>query len=134
MKLLTDEKVIEFLWKSPLKYFAAMLDAFRYLDGKWVHGDVEYELFDEALGDNPEQKIPIRVPDIGGIPANALLAFAQHAFAFNLIRRRSRMLRKSANEPEEIFVFYELTPSGSYVLRLLEVLTDISSLAQTFEG
>jgi hypothetical protein len=132
MKLLTDEKAIEFLWKSPVKSFAAMLDAFRYLDGKSVHGDVEYELFDEALGDNPEQKIQIRVPDIGGIPANALFVFARHAFAFNLIRRRSRMMRKSASEPEEIFVFYELTSSGSYILKLLEVLTDVSSLAQTF--
>jgi hypothetical protein len=125
---LSDEKIIEFFWKSPVKSFAAMLDAFRYLDGNWIHGEAEYELFDEPLGDNPEQKTRIRVPDIGGIPANALLAFAWHSFAFNLIRRRPRTMRKSDGEPEEIIVFYELTPSGGYVLKLLEVLTDVSSL------
>ena len=28
--------------------------------------------------------------------------------------------------PEELIVFYELTPSGSYVMKVLEILTDIS--------
>jgi hypothetical protein len=28
--------------------------------------------------------------------------------------------------PEEIMVFYELTPSGSYVVKVLEILTDIT--------
>ena len=27
---------------------------------------------------------------------------------------------------EEIIVFYELTPSGSYVMKVLEILTDIA--------
>src|SRR5258708_23016947 len=107
---LTDEKVIEFLWKSAVKSCAAMLDAFRYLDGNWIQEEVEYELFDEALGDNRDQKIKIRVPNVGGITANALLAFAQHAFEFNMIRRRPRAFQKFEGEPEEIIVFYELTP------------------------
>jgi hypothetical protein len=126
---LTDEKIIEFFWKSPVKSFAAMLDAFRYLDGKRMDGEAEYELFDDALGDNPTQQSQIRLPDIGGIPANALLSFAWHAIAFDLIRRRPR---NSQRDREQKIVFYELTPSGSYVLKMLEVLTDVSSLAQTF--
>ena len=28
--------------------------------------------------------------------------------------------------PEELIVFYELTPSGSYAMKVLEILTDIS--------
>ena len=41
---LSDEKLIEFLWKSSLKSFPAILDALRYLDGKWVQQEAEYEL------------------------------------------------------------------------------------------
>jgi hypothetical protein len=41
---LSDEKLIEFLWKSSLKSFPAILDALRYLDGKWVQEEAEYEL------------------------------------------------------------------------------------------
>ena len=29
--------------------------------------------------------------------------------------------------PEEIIVFYELTPSGSYVVKVLEILTDLTN-------
>lgn len=126
---LTDEKVIEFLWKSPLKSFRAMLDGLRYLDGNWIHGDSEGELFDWALGDNPSEKITVRIPPVGGIAANALLAFMWHAKSFNVIRRRPRKVQDS-DEPEEIIVFYELTPSGSYILKLLEVMTDVSVLAE----
>lgn len=42
------KKLIEFLWKSSLKSFPAVLDALRYLDGKWVQEEAKYELFDEA--------------------------------------------------------------------------------------
>lgn len=126
----SDERVIEFLSKSPLKSFRAMLDAVRYLDGNWTHGESEEELFDCALGDNPEEKIKIRIPAIGGIPANALLAFMWHAKSFNVIRRRPRQFNDSKERPEELIVFYELTPSGGYILRVLEVLTDVSVLAE----
>lgn len=72
---LNDEKVIEFLAKSPVKSFPAMLDALRYLDGKWIWEELEYELFHEALGENPEQRLQVRIPAIRGIASNALLAF-----------------------------------------------------------
>lgn len=126
---LSDEKVVEFFWKSPVKSFATMLDVLRYMDGNWMQEEVEYELFDEALGDNSAQKVKIRVPQLRGIPANALLAFAWHALAFNLIRRRPKTMQNPDGEPQEIIVFYELTPSGGYVVKLLEVLTDVSALA-----
>ena len=103
-----------------------MLDALRYLDGKWVQEETEYEVFDEAMGDDPADAIKIRVPQIGGIPANALLAFVVHAQAFNLIRRRPKTMAARHGGPEEIIVFYELTPSGSYVVKVLEILTDIT--------
>jgi hypothetical protein len=125
---LSDERVIEFLSKSPVKSFSTMLDALRYLDGKSIQLDVEYELFDEALGDNPEDTIKIRVPQLRGIAANALLAFAWHAKSFNLVRRRARAMKESA-EPQDMVVFYELTPSGVYAVKVLEVLTDVSALA-----
>jgi hypothetical protein len=127
---LSDEKLIEFLWKSSLKSFPAILDALRYLDGKWVQEEAEYELFDEAMGDNPTETIQIRVPQIRGVPANALLAFVIHAQAFNLIKRRPKTMAAQHGGSEEIIVFYELTPSGSYVVKVLEILTDISERIQ----
>ena len=109
-----------------MKSFAAMLDALRYLDGKWMQKEVEYELFDEALGDNATETVKVRVPQIRGIAAKALFAFAHHAQLFNLIRRRPKAMAAQLGGPEEIIVFYELTPSGSYVVKVLEILTDIS--------
>jgi hypothetical protein len=123
---LTDERLIEFFWKSPVKSFAAMLDALRYLDDKWMQEEAEYELFDEALGDNATEKVTVRVPQIRGIAAKALFAFAHHAQMFNLIRRRPKTMAAQLGGPEEIIVFYEVTPSGSYVVKVLEVLTDVS--------
>ena len=108
---LSDDQLIEFLWKSSLNSFPAMLDALRYFDGKGIPEEAEYEIFDEAMGDNPADAIKIRVPQIGGIPANALLAFVVHAQAFNLIRRRAKTMAAQHGGPEEIIVFYELTPS-----------------------
>ena len=127
----SDERIIEFLWKSPLRSFRAMLDTLRYLEGNWIHADSESELFDWALGDNPEEKTKIRVPAIGGIPANALLAFMWHAKSFNVIRRRPRKMHDSESRPEEIIVFYELTPLGGHMLRVLEVLTDVTVLSES---
>ena len=122
MPELTDRRVIEFLSKSPLKSFAAMLDTLRYLDGKWVWEDVEYELFDEPLGSNRERKVRIRVPEVRGITANALLAFTWHAKASHLIRRRPRKIRDPRAEPDEIVVFYALTPAGRQMIKLLQAI------------
>ena len=83
--------------------------------------------FDEAMGDNSTESIQIRVPQIRGVPANALLAFVIHAQAFNLIRRRPKTMAAHNGGPEEIIVFYELTPSGSYVVKVLEILTDLTN-------
>jgi hypothetical protein len=127
---LSDEKLIEFLWASSLKSFPAVLDALRYLDGKRVQDEAKYELFDEAMGDNPNETIQIRVPQIPGIPANALVAFVIHAQAFSLIRRRPKRMAAQLGSPEEIIAFYELTASGSYVVKVLEILTDITERIQ----
>lgn len=132
---LSDERLIEFFWKSPVRSFPAMLDALRYLDGRWTHEECEYELFDEALGDNPEERLHIRVPSIGGISANALLRFTWHAKAFSLVRRRLKSPGALARgEASELVVIYELTPSGSYVVKALEVLTDVAELADHSQG
>lgn len=119
---LTDERIIEFLWKSPVKSFEAIRDTLRYLDGKWIWEDLEYELFNEALGDNPDEKVSIRVPNIAGIAANGLLALTWHAKTFHLLRRRVREIRDTRGQPEELVVFYELTPAGKEILKLLEVI------------
>ena len=124
---LSDEQLTEFMWKSSLKSFPAILDALRYLDGKWVQEEAEYDVFDEAMGDNPTDGIKIRAPQIRGIPANALLAFVVHAQAFDLIRRKPKTMAAHHGGPEEIIAFYELTPSGSYVVKVLEILTDLTN-------
>lgn len=139
---LSDEKVIEFLGKSSVKSFATMLDVLRYVDGKSIQADVEYELMDDALGDNFEEKVRIRVPNIRGITANALLQFAWHAMEFNLIRRRTRAVAPFPTPPGKIIyedapelrAWYELTPSGSYMVKVLEVLTDVSELEMPAVG
>ena len=122
---LSDAKVIEFLSRSPLKSFAAMLDALHYLDGVSIPCDVEFELFNRAIGNNAEGQPNVSVPRIRGIPANLLLAFAEHAHCSHVVRKRPAVLSK---EPEELKLLYELTPSGRYVLKILEALTDASSL------
>jgi hypothetical protein len=109
-----------------VKSFPAMFDALRYLDGNLAWEDLRYEIFDDALGDNLEGKVKIWVPSIRGIAANALLAFAWYATAFDVVRRRPRTMHKSEKEPEELIVFYGLTPSGEYMVKLLEVLTDVT--------
>ena len=140
---LSDEKIIEFLSKSPIKSFATMLDVLRYVEGKFIHADIEYELLDDPLGDNAEEKRTIRVPNIRGITANPLLKFVGHAVDFNLIRRRTSTLKPEPippgrriiyEEPPEMMVRYELTPSGSYMVQVLEVLTDVSELEMPAAG
>jgi len=91
----SDQRIIEFFCKSPIKSFATMVDVLRYLQGgQAIRADIEYELFDWALGDNPRNKVYIRVPEIRGIPitANSL---------------------SSADPDDELTVFYDLTPTGS---------------------
>jgi hypothetical protein len=123
---LSDARVSEFLWKSPLKSFPAMFDALRYLDGNLAWEDLQYEIFDDALGDNLEDRVKIWVPSIRGIAANALLAFAWYGTAFDVVRRRPRTMHKSEHEPQEIIVFYGLTPLGAYMVNILEVLTGVT--------
>ena len=107
---LSDEKVTEFLSGSPLKSFAGMLDALRYLDGVSIPYDAEFELPDEVLGDDAEEKPNVRVPEIRGIPANELLAFAEYAHSFDIVKRRP--LAELDSAPQDIrLVFCELTPS-----------------------
>lgn len=127
MRILSDERIIEFFSKSPVKSFAAILDTLRYLDGNSISQDLEYELFDDALGDDESQKQQVRVPAMHGVSANALLALTQHAVAFDLIRRRTRNMRNAGLEPEEIMVFYEVTPSGKYAMQLLEAIDGIAN-------
>ena len=123
---LSDEKVIEFLSGSPLKSFAAMLDALRYVDDVPVPYESESELVDDALGDDVEEQPRVRVPEIRGIPPIALLAFVEHAHAFEVLKRHPRIRLDKA--PQKISLLYELTPSGRYILKILEALTDASSL------
>jgi hypothetical protein len=119
---MNDEKLIEFLSKSPLKTFSAMLDALRYLDGAWIWEELEYELFDDALGDNQQQRVKIRVPRIRGVAANTLFAFTRHAATFHIIRRRPRKMVDQSGQPEEVIVFYELMPAGKYMIKVLEAI------------
>ena len=123
---LSDEKVIEFLSSSPLKSFAGMLDALRYVDDVPVPYESESELVDDALGDDVEEEPKVRVPEIRGIPPIALLAFIEHAHSFGVLKRRARMPLDRA--PQKISLLYELTPSGRYLVKILEALTDASSL------
>jgi hypothetical protein len=116
---LSDQRVIDFVAKSPLRSFAGMLDALSYLDGQWIPEDIEYELFDRGLGDNLERTSSIRVPVLGGIEANALFAFAEHAAQSHLIRRRTRPSRDPDQDPDELIAFYEVTPAGHKMVNIL---------------
>jgi len=123
---LSDEKVIEFLSSSPLKSFAGMLDALRYVDDVPVPYGSESELVDDALSDDVEEQPKVRVPEIRGIPPIALLAFVEHAHSFEVLKRHPRM--PLDNAPQKISLLYELTPSGRYILKILEAPSDASSL------
>jgi len=103
-----------------------MLDALHYLDGVSIPCDVEFELFNRPIGNNAAGQPKVSVPRIRGIPANLLLAFAEHAHSSNVVRKRPPAVL--GKEPEELKLLYELTPSGRYVLKILEALTDATSL------
>lgn len=103
-----------------------MLDALSYLDGVCIPRSTELEVVDDLLSDNAEEEPIVKVPEIRGMPAEALLAFAEYAQSANIIRRHPRTVFDKA--PEEIWLFYELTPSGRYLLKILEALTDVTSL------
>ena len=121
---LTDKKITEFLSKSPIKNFECIRDTLKYLDGQWTREELEYELFDDALGDNRENKVKVQVPKIKGIPANALLSLTWLAKSksFHLIRRRTKKEPNLILTPNELIVFYELTPAGKEFLILLEAI------------
>jgi len=89
----------------------------RYLQGgQAIRADIEYELFDWALGDNPRNKVYIRVPEIRGIPitANSLFKLTEHFKKFHFVRRRPHKTRGPHADPDdELTVFYDLTPTGS---------------------
>jgi len=121
---ITDKKIIEFLHKSPIKNFECIRDTFKYLDRQWSWEELEYELFDDAFGDNLENKVKVKVPKIKGIPAYALLSLTWLAKSksFHLIRRRTKKELNSILALNELIVFYELTPAGNEVLILLEAI------------
>jgi hypothetical protein len=140
---LSDEKVIEFLSKSPVKVFATMADVLRYLEGKFIQADAEWEVMNDAIGDNWEGQAKIRIPNFRGVTTIPLRDFLRHSIAFNLIRRRTSTAQPFPNppgrriiyeEPPELIVRYELTPSGSYMLKVLEVLTDVSEFKMPAVG
>jgi hypothetical protein len=120
MKPLSDRRIIRFLADSPLHSISAMLDALRYLDGQRIWEDLEYELFDDALGDNSQRKQKIRVPSVRGITANVFLNFTRFATKNHMVRRRSRKMRDFDGKPDEVVVFYEVTPAGRKMINILE--------------
>lgn len=121
----SDKRIIQFLAKSHLCSFSAMLDVLRYLDRKWIWEDLEYELFNGALGDNEEKKIAIRIPKIRGMTADVLFAFTRHAKGMHMIRRRSRKMRHLNNGSDELVAFYELTPAGHKIIKILEAIEGV---------
>jgi hypothetical protein len=126
---ISDKRIIEFLSKSPLQTFSAMLDTLSYLDGQWIEADLEYELFDYPLGDNAEGRSTIRVPALKGIEANALLSFTQHAVEFHLITRNPRKTPSIPPRPPELIVFYSLTAAGREVLEVIRAIDKARSPA-----
>jgi len=71
-----------------------------------------------------ENKVKVKVPKIKGIPAYALLSLTwlSKSKSFHLIRRRTKKEPNSILTPNELIVFYELTPAGKEVLILLEAI------------
>lgn len=129
---ITDRKIIEFLYKSPIKSFTTIRDTLSYLNSQWILEDIEYELFNWALGDNINKKITIKVPILGVHGASLLFILTQHARDFHLIKRRTKKLKSPSGDPNELDdisitghphelnVFYCLTSSGKEMLKILE--------------
>ena len=120
--MISDRRIVKFLSESPLKSVPTMLDTLRYLDEQWIPQDLEYELFNEGLGDKRHKEARIRGPEVGGMAANALLAFTWHAKRHHMIRRRTRNMRDPLANSEETVVFYELTPAGRQTVSVLEAV------------
>ena len=119
---LSDRKIIEFLGNSPVKTFEAILDTLLYLDGKLIWEDIEYELFHEALGDNPNEKISVRVPNIKSISGNSLLHLTFHLCKFHLVRRRVRYVLDPRDQARELVVFFDVILTGKELLKLIDAI------------
>ena len=132
IKGLSDARIIDFLSKSPVKNFATILDTLRYLDLKWIQTDLEYELFNWALGDNNEEKVEIRVPNVGGLEANALFQLTKLMEQFHFVRRRAKAIPSPLDGPEgpELITWYEVTSTGK---KLRHILTQIETAKQNLK-
>jgi len=131
---ITDRRIIEFLCKSPVKDFTAIRDTLKYLDGQWTLEEIEYELFNHALGNSLKRKITIKIPNIGTYQASLLFRLAQHMIDFHLVKRRTKKLKSPSGErnklddvsitgdPHELNVFYTLTLTGKEVLKIFEAI------------
>ena len=118
---LSDARIIDFLSKSPVKSFETIMDVLHYLDGQWIEEEIEYELFDWALGDNEQQKVAIRVPNVGGITSTPLHVLTRLLQDFHFVRRRTRSTPSPLDGPDgtELIAFYELTNAGRKLRHLL---------------
>jgi len=108
---LSDQKVMEFFWKSPIRSFSAMLDFLRFLDERALPEELEYELFDG-----------IRVPGIGGDSAAVIWRFTKHAEKSGVVRRRARRTKSPLAEEVILVAVYEITAAGRLIMKLLEAI------------
>jgi len=118
---LSDARIIDFFSKSPVKSFETIMDVLGYLDGQWIQEEIEYELFNWALGDNAQQKVYIRVPNVGGITSTPLHILTRSLQDFHFVRRRTRAIPSPLDGPDgpELITFYELTNAGKKLRHLL---------------
>ena len=121
---LSDARIIEILAKSPVKSFNVLLDVLNYIDGQCILEDIEYEMFDWALGDNEQNATTIKVHNISGMPAIMLHKLTRTLQHFNLVRRRVRRTESQFNEPDglDIIAVYQLTNSGRKFRELLQCI------------
>ena len=115
------------------------LDVLSYLDGKWIQEDIEYELFNWVLGDNENEKVFIRVPNVGGITSTPLFWLTRVLQDFHFVRRRVRATPSPLDGPDgpELVAFYEVTNSGKklrHLLMQIDVGKQLLSLRASDEG